>query len=79
MNAREKVLDVERQVREIVAGQRTEITCPFCGLTTPGGIDMLCCDELSEVVLAVLNHVEFKQQTEVLERVMDRVAAAGCN
>ena len=79
MTAKEKVLNVEAQVREIVAGERTEIFCPFCGLTTVGSVEVLCCNELSEVVLAVLNHIEFKRQTEILEQTMDRLAAVSCN
>ena len=79
MTAREKVANVEQQVREIASGLRGDISCPFCGLDTPGGVEMLCCDKLADTVLAALNHVEFKRQTEILERTMDRMASARCN
>ncbi len=79
MSARERVIDAERQVRAIAAGQLQEIHCPFCGLTTPGGMEMLCCENLADIVNAVLDHLEVKQSFEIIDRVLERVQKAGLN
>lgn len=71
MTSREKVLAAERQVREVVTGERTEILCPFCGLDTMAN-QMLCCNEMATVTNAVLDHIEHIGRTEVVERMMDR-------
>lgn len=79
MTAREKVLNLEQQVMAIinraadVAGSTQQIICPFCGLATFYG-QVLCCNEAAEVIDAVLDHIEFKQGIERVERVMNHVA-----
>ena len=71
MNPREKVIEAERQVRGILEGHSNVIQCPFCGLESDEENGLLCCDAMAEVSDAVLNHAEFKQQIEVVGRVME--------
>lgn len=82
MTAREKVLEAERQVREVVAGERSEIVCPYCGLLSLPN-QMLCCDEMSTVIHAVLDHIEHLERSEGVKRMLDRLdhmkAKAGLN
>ncbi len=83
MTAREKVLEAERQVREVVAGQRGEIECPFCGLFSIRENDILCCDRMADVTHAVLDHIEHLERSEGVKRMLDRLdtmhAKAGLN
>lgn len=82
MTAREKVLEAERQVRKIVARERSEIVCPFCGLLSLPD-QMLCCDEMSTVTHAVLDHIEHLERRDGVKRMLDRLdhmkAKAGLN
>ena len=79
MTAREKVLDVERQVREIVAGHVQELHCPFCGEVSKPEMDLLCCENAAELVLAITTRIEVGEKLNVLDRVMDRATKAGMN
>ncbi len=72
MTSSEKILDAEDQVREVVAGQREWIDCPFCGLHTARGQNMLCCEKLSTIVAAVLDHIDHLARVEAIERMWDR-------
>jgi hypothetical protein len=74
MNSREKVLEVDAQITAILAGEMpAALTCPFCGVVTEFGVPLLCCEELSDVVLAVVQHLETKKALEVVDRVMNRL------
>ncbi len=73
MTSREKVLEAERQVREVVAGARGEIHCPFCGLFSIRENDILCCDPMAEVTHAVLDHIEHLDRSEGVKRILDRM------
>lgn len=76
MTARDKVLDIESQVRAIVGGRQDGVLwCPFCGLASTPVNEVLCCNEAAEVVTAVLDHIEFKQTVENVNRIMDRLAS----
>jgi hypothetical protein len=77
MNSKEKVLDVERQVRAMIDGQQTDFHCPFCDLITTEGEGILCCDEAADVVTAVLDHIEHLERCEVVEQAMDRFSSGG--
>jgi hypothetical protein len=72
VTSREKVLDAERQIREIVSGDRSDIDCPFCNLRSEGG-QMLCCNEMATVTHAVLDHIEHIGRVEAVERMFDRL------
>lgn len=77
MTSREKVLEVERQVRMMIEanGVITKFQCPFCGLETEFGNaenNVLCCNEASEVVDATLNHVEHIGRVDTIDEVLDR-------
>ena len=73
MTSREKVLAVERQINEIMMGQRDVLECPFCGLnSTPDNV-LLCCEPAADVTNAVLGHKDFKLQMEVMDNLMERV------
>lgn len=72
MTAREKVLNIERQVRAIAAGEAEAFDCPFCGLSSSPKEGALCCFEAAEIVEAVLNHIDFKEAMQMADRVMDR-------
>jgi hypothetical protein len=78
MTAREKVLDVEQQVRVALAAGAIAITlrCPFCNVETElheGAY--LCCEKLYDTTEAIMEHIEFLQQRENLDRVMDKLAS----
>ena len=74
MTAREKVVAAELRIRACINGEVEGIACPFCGLTSQPSNEILCCDNLADVVNAVLDHVELKQNLELVERVGDRMA-----
>lgn len=75
MTGREKVLDAERQVRAMLAGEQDPtFCCPFCSVVTNEFNGMLCCNEAAEVVTAVLDHVEHIERCEVVEKTMDRLS-----
>lgn len=74
LNAREKVIEAERQIRCVIAGTSKEIHCPFCGETSTAGQELLCCENLCNVVNAVLDYVDTRANLEVVDRVMDRLA-----
>ena len=76
MTAREKILEVERQTRAIAAGEASLFRCPFCGQSAIPENGGLCCYEAAEVVEAVLDHVEFKNNMENVARIMDRFSSA---
>jgi hypothetical protein len=73
MTAREKVIDVDRQIHAMLAGEQTDFQCPFCNLTTSEGEGILCCDEAAEVINAILDHLEHMERCEIVERAMDRL------
>lgn len=75
MNAREKVIEAERQIRCMISGTSKEIHCPFCGEKTVKGQTLLCCENLADLVNAICDHIEVKQKLEVVDRVMDRLAS----
>ena len=76
MTSREKVLDLEKQVRHMISGVRDPIIhCPFCGLDTNLGDfeqNVLCCNEATGVIDAIVNHLEFLKGQELVDKVMDR-------
>ena len=74
MNAREKVIEAERQIRCVISGTSKEIQCPFCGETSTSGQELLCCENLCNVVNSVLDYVDTRANLEVVDRVMDRLA-----
>lgn len=73
MTGREKVLNVEAQVREIAGGERSLIECPYCNCVSTMQNGFLCCEPLSEVVLAVVGHMQFIDRTEALERTLEEL------
>lgn len=80
MTAREKVLDAERQIRAMAESDCviTKFHCPFCELDTNLGDDqpnVLCCEEASTVVEAVLEHMNHLDRVETINRTMDRFEA----
>ena len=75
MTSREKVVEVERQVRAMVAGdQEATFSCPYCGLVSDEFNELLCCDEAAAVVNAVLDHIEHLERAETVERAMENLA-----
>ncbi|MDE2103201.1 MAG: hypothetical protein KGL39_38500 [Patescibacteria group bacterium] len=75
MTSGEKVIEVERQVRAMIAGeQEPKFTCPFCAMVSVDG-QFLCCPEAAEVISAVLDHIEHLGRCEVIERTMDHFEA----
>lgn len=76
MTAREKILNVEQQVRSMIdaGGVITDFHCPFCNLDTRlSQTDVLCCDEAAETIHAILDHVEHLERCEVVEKAMNRL------
>lgn len=74
MNSREKVLDVERQLRAMISGQQEPtFTCPFCNTISNEFNELLCCQEAADTINAVLDHIDFKQAVERAEVVMEKV------
>ena len=65
-------MELERQVLLICEGKASVLVCPFCGDTSHPEQGALCCTEAAEVVDAVLDHVEFKHNMGVADRIMDR-------
>ena len=72
MTSREKVLEAERQVQQVVLGHSGEIQCPFCGLMSIAENEILCCELMAEVTHAVLDHVEHLGRSEGVKRILDR-------
>lgn len=75
MTSREKVLNLEAQVRAIADGAKDCLECPFCGLGTTPETECLCCEEAAVIVDAVLEYMEHIKRADVIERAMDRLAA----
>lgn len=73
MTAREKVANVETQIRAMLAGEQTDFTCPFCDCDTTEGNGILCCDEAAEVINALLDHIEHLNRCQVVDEAMDRL------
>ena len=76
MTSREKIMDIERQIRAMEAGELTDFYCPFCKVVTTEGNGILCCNEAAEVINAILDYIEFKQGVELIDQIMDRFSAA---
>lgn len=79
MTAREKILNVEAQVRLLAKGESDIFTCPFCEVETSfvlNRIPDLCCDKVSDVVEAVLDFIETKEQLQLVDRAMNRLAGS---
>lgn len=71
MTAREKVADVERQVLSMLQTGPVAFVCPFCGLTTEPGQNVLCCDNAADLIDSILDHLDFKRGCEVTNRILD--------
>jgi hypothetical protein len=71
----QKVLEVERQVRAMVAGEQEPIlTCPFCTMVSAQG-QFLCCPEAAEVIGLVLDHMEHIERVDMIDKTLDRLAS----
>ena len=68
----EKVRETEQRIRAVVAGTSDLLVCVFCGQQNAVG-QMLCCEPLAEMVNAICDHIELKDQLKAVERVMDRL------
>jgi hypothetical protein len=73
MTSVEKIQSVERQVQEIGNGERLEIECPYCGCQSKIEIEFLCCEELSTLVHAILDHIEHLHRIEAIDRTLEYV------
>lgn len=74
MTSREKILNVEQQVRAMLRTGPAAFECPFCGLTTEPNQDVLCCDAAANVLEAIVEHLEFGKAIRTAEQAMDRLA-----
>jgi len=73
MTPDEKVAEVERQVREVRAGDLSEITCPYCGM----GVRMdgiFCCQTLVTAIEAVLERLQVNESIDFINRVTDNAS-----
>ena len=73
MTPEEKIAEVERQVREVRAGDLSEITCPYCGM----GVKMdgvFCCPTLTAAIDAVLERMQVNEAIEFIDRVTDNAS-----
>ena len=70
--AREKVIEADRQIHAMLAGELSELSCPFCGQVTPINGDG-CCKEMADVIFAVLNHRQFKKQKALMEQIAEKI------
>lgn len=52
------------------------IECPFCGEINVPAQEVLCCENLADIVNAIMDHVEVKAQLRVMENVYERLVAA---
>lgn len=73
MTVIEKVKEAESRIRLTMAGELDILTCPFCGEQNAPDIPLLCCTPLSDMVNAICDHVELKEQLRHVERVVDRL------
>jgi hypothetical protein len=71
--SKEKVLALEAQLRNMIAGEQVELHCPFCQLTTTIG-QPFCCNAAADVCNAVLDHVEHLKECEIVDQVMDQLS-----
>jgi hypothetical protein len=78
MTAVEKVKEAERQILGVIRGQCNVVQCPFCGLESEAG-QVLCCEQMADMVEIVLDTAEAKAMFEHVEQVMDRWQKAGLN
>lgn len=74
--SKDKVLVLEAQIQAMLAGELKEFHCPFCETVTTEG-QMLCCDPAAEVIMAIMDHVEFKKAVELTDQIMDRFSEVG--
>lgn len=79
MTALEKVREMERRVKAVIAGQSDILHCCFCDSSTAVGSIMLCCEECAEITAAICHHEEFQTTKEACERIGERVMRAGLN
>jgi len=73
MTPDEKIAEVERQVREVRAGDLSEITCPYCGM----GVRMdgiFCCQTLVTAIEAVLERLQVNESIDFINRVTDNAS-----
>ena len=70
------MIDVERQVRAVIAGEANAIRCPYCEYEwkLETGMGHACCMKMAEAVNAVLDHIEFNGEMEKLDRVMNHLS-----
>lgn len=75
MTPREKVINIEQQVRAMIAGGIAAILrCPFCGGESRIGSGKgLCCEAAAMIVNAVVDRIEFDDGMAIVDRVMNRL------
>ena len=73
MTAREKVVNVETQIRAMLAGEQTDFTCPYCNADTTEGNGILCCNEAADVINVILDHIEHLEQVALVDQVFNQV------
>lgn len=66
MSPGEKISYVGKQVSEIISGEATEITCPYCENTVGAGPDKpFCCETLAKCVIALLHQIECEERVRL--------------
>lgn len=77
LSPKQKVMYVEQQVRTALAGGGISVAldCPYCGEKSQvPGTGRLCCENMADVVVAILDHIKFRNEIDSIEKVMNQLA-----
>ena len=72
-SAEERIENIKAQIEAIERGERTVITCPYCG-----GVNVetaeFCCDLCFQSAIAALERIRVEQSIEKAKRIAERHA-----
>ena len=76
MTVKEKLKAAEASISKVLTGKADLLHCEFCQKDTVihEGV-LLCCVPMAEMVAAICDHVELKDQVKAVERVLDRLSS----
>ena len=71
LSGEQKLKSVEDQYELLRRGQLKVLTCPYCESMNAEGVS-LCCELLSQAVMAILDREEVQEQISLAEQISDK-------
>ena len=74
MTPKEKIADVEQQIKDCTEGRQSFIVCPYCKTQVTSTDNALCCNDMGLTVRAILRKMAQFEVLDQAARIADKVA-----